>query len=99
MSLSCGCDWDDAPSVFRQRSQKARKEHECCECGEIISPGQDYEYTFGVWDGEQSSYHTCEKCADLRDSLTAAGFCVGFGDLKADYAEYLEEYDPPKLSA
>ncbi len=57
-----------------------------------------YEYTFGVWDGEPSSYHTCEKCSDLRHSLTAIGLCIYYGELKESHDEYLSDFAPPKIS-
>lgn len=97
MSLYCGCDFD-GPSVFNEKMVKARKQHRCCECGSDINKGDIYEYVFGVWDGDASSYHTCEKCSDLRHSLSGLGFCMSYGELKSDHAEYLAEYQPPKLT-
>jgi hypothetical protein len=97
MGLSCECDFDESPSIFRCKIVIARKPHKCYECGEVISIGTEYEYIFGVWNGDASSFHTCERCADLRDSLEALGFCVAYGDVQYDYREYLKEYKPPKL--
>jgi hypothetical protein len=98
MSLSCGC-YDDGPSVHRVKIVKARKPHKCCECFEPINVGDEYQYIFGVWDGEPSSYHTCEKCDDLRESLTALGFCMYYGELQENYDEYIREYAPAKIRA
>ena len=92
MSLSCGCDLYDGPTVFREKMVKARKQHVCYECGKRIEIGEEYQYIFGVWDGDASSFHTCEPCADLRESLEGIGFCSTYGDLKSDHAEYLSEY-------
>jgi len=96
--LSCGCD-EYGPDVFSQKTVKARKEHKCCECGDVIKPGDVYDYIFGVWEGDASTFKTCEKCADLRDSMYAMGFCMMFGSLQEDYKEYLDAYNPPRLSA
>lgn len=90
MSLSCGCD--ESPDLFRLTWVRARKEHKCCECRKQIMPGETYEYVFAVWWGDPSSDHTCEKCADLRASLLALGFCTTIGDLLSDHQEYLQEY-------
>jgi len=98
MGLACGCD-DLAPSVFNEKFVKARKEHKCCECGKDIAIGEIYEYTFGVWDGDASSYHTCEKCSDLKASLSGLGFCLVYEELHEAHQEYLSEYMPPKLTA
>lgn len=88
MSLSCECDYN-RPDVFKTTYHKARKHHVCYECGSQIKPGETYEYIFGVWDGNSDSFHTCEKCADLRDSMTEIGYCMTFGNLKSDHAEYI----------
>lgn len=90
--LSCECDYSDGPSVFREKIVKARKEHKCSECGGPINKGDEYEYTFGVWDGDAMSFHTCEKCSDLRASLQALGFCTEYGNLLNEHAEYKSEY-------
>jgi len=99
MSLSCSCDFDEPPKVFSQRIVKAKKPHKCCECRKEIKPGDTYEYTFGVWGGDAAAYKTCEPCADLRESLQDAGFCMYFGGLKSAHEEYLSEYEPPAMKA
>lgn len=86
--LSCGCDDDEGPSVFREKLVKARKNHKCCECNGSINKGDIYEYTFGVWEGKAESFHTCEKCSDLRESMQALGFCVAYGNLLNDHVDY-----------
>ena len=92
MSLTCECDWDAGPEVFREKIVRAKKQHVCCECRKEISPGEDYEYVFGVWHGEAQSFHTCETCSDLRASLNEHGFCCNYGDLKYEHQEYIEHY-------
>jgi len=90
MSLICGCD-EDGPSVFNQRYvEKSRKEYKCYECRELIPIGSAYKYVFGVWDGDALTFHICEKCGDLQDSLEALGFCTELGELKNSYSEYRE---------
>lgn len=92
MTLMCGCDDMDGPSVFREKTVKARKLYKCYECGTKINPGELCDYIFGVWEGDVSSFYTCEKCVDLRDSLSALGFCMNFGSLIEDHQEYITEY-------
>jgi len=91
MGLSCGCDFEDGPSILREKLVKARKQHKCCECGNTIEIGDEYEYVFGVWDGESSQFHTCEKCSDLRASLQAVGFCVPYQELLSCHRQYLND--------
>jgi len=92
MSLMCGCDYEDGPSVLNEKFVKAKKSYKCCECGARINIGDEYQYTFGVWDGLASTYHTCEACAGVEISLSAMGFCFSYGYLREAYWEYLHEY-------
>ncbi len=64
------CDYDE-PSVCNTRVRTARKQHKCCECRWVIEPGDKYEYTSGVWDGEGMSFKTCLSCVEWKDALMA----------------------------
>ena len=86
---ACCIDYGDGPTLYDEKYRKARKEHKCCECGQTINAGDDYQVITGLWDGRWDEFKTCEKCADLRDSLMDVS-CPALGDLRADYAEYLE---------
>ena len=85
------CDYD--PPEFSDTAwPKARKIHICCECGYAIPKGEKYERVSGKWDGEMNVFKTCERCADLRDSLAEYNCgCYLFGGLSEDYWEYLQE--------
>ncbi len=77
-------------SNFRQRSRKARK---CYECRVEIVKGEFYWRATGKWDGDFSSFVTCEKCNDLQKRCDFA--CAGHGGLAEsafhyDYDEDLE---------
>lgn len=86
--MGCFCDYD-RPAFYEATERTARKRHRCCECGYDIQPGEKYEYVSGKWDGQLGSFHTCEACADLRDSLSAGGGCCQHGGLEEEYHEYL----------
>lgn len=47
----------------------ARKQHQCCECGGIIAPLDVYERVAGTWDGNFSTFKTCQHCETARDWL------------------------------
>lgn len=66
----CYCNYD-MPSVYVQETRKARKEHKCAECGSNIKPGQQYEHTFGIWDGHLDRIKTCQHCVDMREFVRA----------------------------
>jgi len=86
--MSCCFDYDP-PEFITVKIVKARKQHKCCECGGVIGKGEEYEYISGKWD-YFDQFKTCEKCADLRDSLMGV-LCPAFGDLRESYLEYLNE--------
>ncbi len=67
--MSCGCVYVDGGRVsdfVTDRHVVARKVHRCDECCRSINPGERYEYVFGVWDGDQSTYKTCADCESVR---------------------------------
>jgi len=57
---------EDEPTLFIQKICTARKQYECCECGNAINSGDEYEYTKGLWDGEWMASKTCRICAAVR---------------------------------
>lgn len=92
MSLMCGCDSGGYAEIFRQCYPKARKPHKCVDCGKTIRLGDEYEYTFQVYEGDASSTKSCLACAGIRESLADLGFCFEMGGLRSAYIEYLDEY-------
>lgn len=92
MGFSCDCD-DEGPAFMRVNEKRARRSHRCCECKETISAGHTYEHTSGKWEGEIETFRTCERCADLRASYLAMGYCVAFGTLWSDHYDMLPEGD------
>ena len=54
----------------------------------MIVAGEEYQYISGKWDCFDT-FKTCEKCADLRDSLMDVD-CPALGELRESYVEYLE---------
>ena len=86
--MSSCCIYEDGPDVFSEAWRKARKLHRCCECGSDIENGEVYEYVKGLWDGHWSEYKTCEKCADLRESLSDVT-CPYYEGLSEAYTEWL----------
>lgn len=87
--MSCCVDYDP-PEFINTTCPIARKVHKCCECHGVIQPGEVYERVAGKWEHAFDSFCTCEKCADLRDSLMEVA-CPAYYDLKETYIEYLHE--------
>jgi len=75
----CYCDTEGSPEFYRERIHIARKWHRCCECGSIIDPGEKYFYVTGLWDGDFSTYKTCEICQKIKQEAISSGHrCILF---------------------
>ena len=85
ISCDCSCTDYDSAKVYRSEIRKARKVHECCECGEDIERGQKYEYVAGCWDGNWSDYRTCLPCVAIRTHYCKFGWL--FGELDSTLRE------------
>ena len=71
----------EQPEFWASRIVKARKPHRCCECAEVIQPGESYERFSGRWDGVFEVYKTCRICQEIRDAV----FCsYAFGEMWTD---------------
>lgn len=65
--MECYCEpmeVEEYCTVWNVTWRTARKQHKCCECGEIINPGERYEHIFSVFEDEVTVYKTCQFCAD-----------------------------------
>jgi hypothetical protein len=95
----CDCE---SPEAFFQTARRARVQHRCCECGDLISVGEQYEYVSGVWDGRGASFKTCAQCAGVRkfyvaDCLPHYECPPCFGDLWQDATDYGNAGSRPEL--
>lgn len=76
----------DRPAAYAEETRRARKEHDCTECGLPIRKGDRYEYVSGIWDGSPSSFKTCMLCVEIRTHFACSGGWL-FGCLWEDLAE------------
>ncbi len=89
--MRCLVDADEGDGFkVQQKVIKARKIHKCCECGNTILPGNQFEHYTGSQDGSLFHYKTCLVCVEIRNR-----FCCGweFTSVLEDiqYALYEEE--------
>jgi hypothetical protein len=94
---------DDGPKFFEQYTRTARKRHRCCECHQLIHPGERYEYSAGKWD-EFRDFATCLRCVRLREAVVAVERAHGCGPAESspafeclfsdveDWPEYADEF-------
>ena len=89
----------DAPAdVYVETWAKARKEHRCCECYSVIPKCEEYQRVTMLYDGRWYHYKTCEKCADLRESLSDID-CPYFEGLKECYQQNVRPVIKPGTHA
>lgn len=93
MSEECYCDyepWD----FYQSTDRKARKSHRCDECRRTITAGENYEYTFAIFQGDPTNARTCSHCKSLREYVTAnvPCFCWQHENMLEDAIETLREY-------
>ena len=90
----CMVDYGDAPKIYRARMQCTRKERRCEECGRTIAVGERYQSAFMVYDGDPSTFATCQHCAVAMKWL--AENCGGYmhGAVWEDFEEHISEYPP-----
>lgn len=73
-------DDNNSAKAYWERLVTARKEHDCCECGDgAIKPGQQYEKISGIWDDGPETYKTCLSCKEIRDHFSCGnGWLFGY---------------------
>ena len=82
-----GGDWDVMPAFSSTSTPRAKQEHICCECRDVIPKGAKYQRTSGKWDGSMDTYKTCLSCVEIRDHFACNGFMYGqlWQDLRKNF--------------
>lgn len=82
------------PSVFSKTERRAKKAHKCGECGRAIGLGEKYENVFGVWDGDASTFKTCQRCVAVREFVVAHVPCCCwlYGNMLEDVINTARDY-------
>ena len=82
----------EIPQYYTSAERKARKAHECCECGAPILLGEEYLQVNACWEGKPKTYRQHQLCAEacmfVRDKGWNDDECIYFGGLD----EFLEDY-------
>lgn len=56
--------------TFEDKSRKARKEHRCIWCGEMVKIGEIYRYCSFIWENGYNHQHwhlECLKCFEAEE--------------------------------
>lgn len=77
MGCDCSIDHDNGPKVFDSSVIKARKDHRCIECREVIPPGAYYHRDKGLWEHGWDCYDTCLTCGRIREDYCSHGYTYG----------------------
>jgi len=88
MSYCCYAGDIDPADINEINWRKAAKVHKCCECGIKIEVGEKYEHVKQLYGHRWYEYRTCDKCADLRESLEDV-MCVYYEGLADAFTDWL----------
>ena len=87
MECSCVyCDVDSFCELLHTETRKARKQHKCYECNNIIEVGYSYLCETTMFEGKFEEIKTCSVCRELRNVFFCEGFYYG------QVIEYLKEH-------
>lgn len=94
--MSCQCvisadSADDLVQPICNEIRKARKQHTCYECREVIQARDRYEYFFGMYDGDRYQYSTCMLCVEIRTFFSCDGTYM-WGSVWEDIEEHLFDH-------
>lgn len=78
----CTCEIFDPPDFSDSGWRKARKGHNCVECGCVIEAGNRYHYYSSKYDGYVSTSKTCRRCWQLWEAFEkfegqSCGYVIG----------------------
>lgn len=93
----CRVEWCDPVQLSRSSEQTARKHYRCSECGMVIHPGERYERTFTVMDGETETFFMCQACKPMVSWLFKQCGGTVLGAACEDLREHWWEYPSMEL--
>ena len=64
-------DYDEHAEFSSSKSVITRKQHRCCGCNAMISPGQSAKCHSGLFDGAFFRKYTCDSCERMIYSIAA----------------------------
>lgn len=74
-SKMCNCDYLERPEVYEENEHRAKKLHQCSECGSTINPGSMYIKISGLWEGKWQHFKQCLHCNEIGDRLSQETKC------------------------
>jgi len=79
------CFIDTEPyDCFTQSKPRARKPHQCYECGRTIQKGEIYQKTTGIFQGDPFTHKQCAGCTSLRERIIEMETAAGCHGIEAD---------------
>ncbi len=75
----CRVDYADPCDVENRTVRRARKSHECSECGCVIARGETYTHTTILFEGKWDTNKRCVGCELCAEWLgrECEGYCYG----------------------
>lgn len=88
----CLTGYDGSVEFFYERSYRARKEHKCAECGDVITVGTKYKRVGGKCEGQMWHEIVCAPCFEINET-----FSCGNGAEWGNFWEAMWDYVLPEL--
>ncbi len=97
----CSIDYYDGETCdfYSVKNPKARKEHNCCECGRKINIGEKYYYHSGSWGGDFQTYKNCSHCDSGAKLLMENCNGYVFEGMQEDLKEHVHQSIPWAMKA
>ena len=88
----CMTDDGETYSVYHEREVRARKAHDCNECGRVIAVGETYRHTSGLYEDSWNINKVCAHCTIAAKWLMEN--CHGYldGMIEEDIEQHFDEY-------
>lgn len=80
--------------TLSRKESKARKEHYCDWCGDVIKIGEIYDSSFNVSDGDSYNWKNHKRCAKIAHKLNMFDECddgVNEEDFQSSITEFFTE--------
>ena len=94
---------DETYAVYLERARRARKEHRCGACKEIIAPHDTYTVVSVVFDSKAQTIKRCARCQKLHEHLRDLNPGESWPAERLDCGEtYESEWEcepPPEIAA
>ena len=79
-------------NLVKYKKVKAKEEHKCDFCGEIIEKGEEHYYSFVVDGKDNWPWRSHERCEDIAHTLQMYRYCNEEGLTSEAFKDSIDDY-------